>query len=445
MNKHLRALLARKEKAVAASQAILTAVAPDTDMTAEQQTAFDAHVEDVKQLNAQIERVNALIDAERAAPVVQAVSGIELPEAAVIGAVHDRAMDDPARGFAHFGEYLRAVQTAVVRPNAADQRLRFLGAAASSYANESVGADGGFLVPPQYATDIASVIESGESLFSRVRQIPVAGTTFSMPANETTAHGTTGVQAYWDSEADTITQSKPVFSTREVRLNRLTALIPVTEEALADAGALGSWIQMEAGEKMAFKVSDAILNGTGVGQPLGIMRAPCLVTQAKEGSQAADTLLAANVLKMFSRMPSRNRTNAVWIVNQDIEPLLPQLSVPVKNVAGTENVGGFPVYMPPGGLTGAQFGTLLGRPILLTESGGAIGDLGDIVFADLSQYIAITKGGVQSAESMHFWFDQNLRAFRFILRMGGMPWLSSAIARKNGSNTLSHFVTLEAR
>ena len=47
--------------------------------------------------------------------------------------------------------------------------------------------------------------------------------------------------------------------------------------------------------------------------------------------------------------------------------------------------------------------------------------------------------------SIHLWFDQNTTAFRFVMRMNGQPWLSAAIARKNGSNTLSHFVTLASR
>ncbi len=289
------------------------------------------------------------------------------------------------------------------------------------------------------------MIQAPESLLARTRQIPVSGNSFVVPANETTAHGTTGVQAYWDSEAATITQTKPAFSNREVKLNRLTALCPVTEESLEDAPALGSWIQGEAGVKMDFKVSDAIMNGTGVGQPLGFLASPALVTVSKEGSQTASTVVAANVLKMYSRMPAANRANAVWIINQDVEPLLPQMSVAVKNVAGTENVGGFPVYVPPGGLSGAQYGTLLGRPIVMVESAAALSSKGDISLVDLSQYIVITKGGVRAEQSMHFWFDQNMRAFRFVLRIGGMPWLSAAIGRKNGSNTLSHFVTLEAR
>jgi hypothetical protein len=149
-------------------------------------------------------------------------------------------------------------------------------------------------------------------------------------------------------------------------------------------------------------------------------------------SQPANSIYAENVLKMFSRMPAKNRARAVWVINQDVEPLLPQMSVKIKNVAGTENVGGLPVYVPPGGLTGAQYGTLLGRPIVMTESAAALSSLGDISLCDFNEYIAITKGAVRAEQSMHFWFDQNLRAFRFILRVGGQPWLSAAMARKNG-------------
>lgn len=442
MNKALRALLARKSKHVADARALMDLAAKESrDLTDEEQASFDGLMADAEALNPQIEREQRLIEAERTV----AGQPLDLPDGSRIESGEPQAARDPQRGFAHFGEYLNAVRTASVRPQAADERLLILSAGPTTYANETVGADGGFLVPPQYSTEIASVIESGESLFSRVRQIPVSGNTFIFPRSEVTAHGTTGIQAYWDAEGDTINQSKPAFKNSEIKAARLTALVPVTEESLEDAAALGAWMQMEAGEKMGFKVTDGILNGTGVGMPLGIMNAPCLVTVNKEGSQASDSLLAENVLKMFSRMPARNRANAVWVMNQDMEPLLPGLFVAIKNVAGTENVGGMPVYVPPGGLTGSQYGTLLGRPIVMTEAAAALGDLGDIVFADLRQYMAIVKGGIRSDQSMHFWFDQNIRAFRFVLRMGGMPWLSAQIARKNGSNTLSHFVTLQAR
>jgi hypothetical protein len=46
---------------------------------------------------------------------------------------------------------------------------------------------------------------------------------------------------------------------------------------------------------------------------------------------------------------------------------------------------------------------------------------------------------------MHLWFDQDLTAFKFRMRVDGQPWLSTAISPLNGSNTMSAFVALATR
>lgn len=434
MNKRLSALLQRKSAAVESMKTI-TAAAGDADFTAEQTAAFNAAKADATSAQASIEQMQAVIEADRA---------LVLPEGSSVIGVTDNRAADPTHGFAHFGQFLGAVRHSTLRPQASDSRLQ-IAAAATTYANESTGADGGFLVPPQYAAEIMSVIESNEPLLNRARQVPVSSNSLIMPVSEETAHGTNGVQAYWDNEASTITQTKPVFQNREIKLNRLTALVPVTEESLEDAPALGAWVNMLAGEKMAFKVTDAILNGNGVGAPLGIVAAPGTVSQAKETSQVAATIVGENVLKMWSRMPFASRSRAVWLVHSDCEVQLAQMNIKIKNVAGSENVGGIPVgYTLPSPMTGPN-ALLFGRPVVPVEACAALGTVGDIVLADMSQYVAITKGAIKADQSMHFYFDQNARAFRFVLRLGGQPWLSAAITRKNGSSTQSHFVTLATR
>src|SRR6185295_5611766 len=115
---------------------------------------------------------------------------------------------------------------------------------------------------------------------------------------------------------------------------------------------MDSYLRKKAPEKIDYKVSDAIYRGNGSGMPQGVLTADCLVTVAKETSQPADTLVSKNVFKMWSRMYAPCRRNAVWLINQDLEPELYSMTVPVKNVAGTENVGGAPVYIPAGGLNG---------------------------------------------------------------------------------------------
>lgn len=345
-------------------------------------------------------------------------------------------------GFHTLGHFAQAVRAGIVNPGNMDGRLR---AALSTYGNESTGADGGFAVPVDFKTEIMRLVEAEESLFSRCDSSPTASNSVTVITDETSAYSTSGVRVYTRAEAAAMTQSKPSLKELTVKLNEIYAFVPMTDELLQDAPLMSSYLTTKAGEAIQFKMNDYIVNGTGAGQFLGIMNSGALVTVAAEGSQTADTLHGDNVVKMWARMPGGVRGRSVWLINQDLEPQLMKLGVVVGTPSGTAT-GGVPVYMPPGGLSASPFGTLLGRPVILTEACAAIGDLGDIILAYMGGYFAPFKsGGIKSDVSMHLYFDQGVTAFRWTMRAGGQPWLSAPIARKNGSNTLSHFVTLAAR
>lgn len=355
-------------------------------------------------------------------------------------------LEERARwGFRDFGEFCSSVRAAATNPSGMDQRL--IQNALSTYGSEAVGADGGFAVPPEWRSQINQLVAGEDSLLSRTDQQTAAGNSITFPVDESTAwQSTGGILAYWDSEAATMTQSKPALREVQIKLHRLTALVPVTDELLEDSAALGSYVSRKAGEKLAFQVNNAIINGTGVGQPLGILNAPCTVSVAKIASQVAATVHAKNVVAMMARMPAASFGRAVWLVNQDVMPQILQLGFPVTD--GTTTVAGAgALYMSPGQFANqSTYGSILGRPIVVTEACSTLGTVGDIVLADLSQYLTVVKsGGVKSDTSIHLYFDQNTTAFRFVQRMSGQPWLSAAITRKNGSNTLSHFVTLATR
>lgn len=352
-------------------------------------------------------------------------------------------------GFRNLGEMAWHIRNAAVtKGTRIDSRLEAL-ASASTYGNEASGSDGGFSVPPDFRNSIMETVLGEDSLLNRCDTVTVAGNSFTCPMDETTPWQTSGgVLAYWDGEAAAATQSKPQLQERTIRLNKCRALVPVTEELLEDSSAMDTYLRRKAPLKIAFKVALAIVQGTGTGQPLGILNSPCLVTAAAEGGQTADTLVGANVLKMYSRMYAPSRSKAVWLMNQDVEPQLLKLSIPGTDNAGNAVTGwGTTVYMPPGGLSASPYGTLLGRPIVSTQACETIGDVGDLIFADLSQYLVILKGGPNPRveTSMHLWFDQDLVAFKFVLRVGGMPWWSTTVSARDGSATYSPFVALAAR
>lgn len=363
------------------------------------------------------------------------------------GRVLSNAARDTSRwGWKHYGEYLNAVRHFSVS-NGSKVDPRLVSDAPTSYGQEGVGPDGGFAVPPEWRSAIMSLIGTEGSLFGMTDQQQSSSNSITFPVDETTAwQSTGGIQAYWEGEAAQFTQSKPSLKSVTLRLHKLTALVPMTDELLDDAASMAAYVQRKAPEKIDYKITDALVNGNGAGQPLGLLNAPCAVTVAKEGSQVADTLIGANVIKMWARMPARNRRNAVWLVNQDIEPQLLSLNVVHKDGTGAAMADGSPVYIPPGGWSGSPYGTLFGRPVIATEACGTVGDLGDIIFVDLSAYLTVAKvGGVRSDVSIHLWFDYDITAFRFIIRLAGQPWLSAPIARAKGSNTLSTVVLLEAR
>lgn len=99
--------------------------------------------------------------------------------------------------------------------------------------------------------------------------------------------------------------------------------------------------------------------------------------------------------------------------------------VPVKNNADTENVGGGPIawlwFQPQAG--GEQ--TLLGRPIVVSEFCSVLGTEGDIVLADLSEYLIAMRPALRVEMSTGPLWNTNEISLRVVARLGGQPSLSA--------------------
>lgn len=401
--------------------------------------AVEAHTARATELKTAMDRAAEAVQAERAAADAERLLAPvreSLDREPQITGGEDRAQFDPLGGFRTFGDFTSAVLNAG-RPNgAADNRLRIGAQAPSTYGNEGTGADGGYLVPPEYARQIFQVSLEEGSFLPLTNQLPIEGNSITFPSDETTPWGSDGVRVYWAGEATAATQTKPKLGERTLKLRKLLGLVPLTDELMADATASGSYVRNVLGRSLAWKVNDAIVNGSGVQVPLGYRSAACLVSQAKETSQTADTIVAANVAKMLGRLPggSLASSRTRWLVSND-----------ALNQVITMTLGDQPIWTPPqSGFKDAPMGFLLGRPIIVTQVCQTLGDAGDIQLVDFGQYVTIAKGP-EYAESMHLFFDYGLGAFRLTFRMDGQPWLSAAISPANGSTTLSPFVQIEAR
>lgn len=351
---------------------------------------------------------------------------------------------------AAFGTFLKAVAECA-RGGIVDPRLAATPTAAASGLNTSVGSEAGFLVRTDFSTALLNRAMEDSVLANQCTTIDIGegsdGIELPYVDESSRVNGSRwgGVQVYRRAEADTVTASKPKFGLLEIRLEDMMGICYSTDRAMRDAVSLGQIIQLAFASEFSFKVDDEILRGTGAGQCLGLLNSPALVSVAKETSQVAATLVAENVIKMRSRLRARNRPSAVWFYNQELDAQLPQMNIKVKNVAGTENVGGFGVYVPAGGLSGAQFDTLFGRPMMPIEQAEALGTKGDIFLADLKEYLLIRKGALETQESIHVRFLYGENTFRFTYRINGAPAWKQPLSPYKGSATQSPFITLDTR
>jgi HK97 family phage major capsid protein len=345
---------------------------------------------------------------------------------------------DPRAGFAHLADFALSVVQASRPGGRMDERLQALqyGAAPADFHQEAGTAEG-YLVPTEFRQAIWGLVFNGDDILGMVSPEPTSSNSVELEADESTPWGATGVTAKWRSEASQMVAQKidPV-DPRMVKLYELYAFVTASDELLRDAPRMNSRLTNKAAMAIRWKASEAIIRGTGAGQPLGWMKSAALVSVAKEDAQVKDTIVTDNVTKMYTRLLDMPGGKPRWLANRDIVPQLMKLVI-----------GDQPMWTPPvAGLREAPGGFLLGLPIQWSEHAETLGDQGDLQLIDPVGYYATQReDGPQFASSIHLYFDYGLQAFRWTFRFGGQPYLSAPVSPAKGANTRSHFVVLDAR
>lgn len=331
-------------------------------------------------------------------------------------------------GFKSFGDFLHTIK---VEPG--DTRLKAL--------SEAEDSSGGFLVPEEMRKDLLTLVLESSVIRPHATSFKMGSETLSIPRIVDTSHSSNlfgGVIAYWTKESTAVTATEPEFGLIKLTAKKLMGYTYAPNELLEDSAInLELLIKKCFSESISWFEEEAFIRGDGAGEPLGILNSGAVIEVSKETGQAADTILAENVWKMYSRMFPASVKKAVWLANPNIKPELYAMAVPI----GT---GGVSVYLPAGGISQTPYDTLCGRPVLFTEHCSTLGDAGDLLFCDLSYYIIGDRRQLTVAASPHIRFTTDQTAWRFTQRVDGQPWLNTYFTPKRGS-TLSPFISLEAR
>ncbi len=337
--------------------------------------------------------------------------------------------------FENLGDFARAVYSN-------DPRL-FQNATGMS---GGVGADGGFYVPPGFLAGLVDGSLQEEAIRPRATVIPMTSGAMTLPMFDATnrASSLAGLEPEARSEGTEGTAQTGLVRTVQLTAKKLMILVPTTAELMEDGGPVFDMLLKKfMQDSLSQKLDDLFLNGSGAGEALGIVNAPCAVSVAKDSSQVAATVTPTNLAGMVARLAPGSFAKAVWMCHSSVLASLFVMAVKVQNVAGTENVGGF----GPGWFTVNADGSmsLLGRPLIVSDRCQQLGTVGDIVLADLSQYLVGIRGEARLAVDTSVGFKSDEIYFRLTMRVDGLPLLGSAITPRNGTSTLSPFVTLATR
>jgi HK97 family phage major capsid protein len=241
-----------------------------------------------------------------------------------------------------------------------------------------------------------------------------------------------GIIVYWTPESGTIALNDARFGRVVLEAKKLTGACVVPNELLQDSiVTFAAFMNTLFPEAIAFAEDRAFLTGTGVGEPMGVLNSPAVVSPARTGGGLAVDW--ADVVNCYARMLPQSLSRAVWVVAQDNIPSILQLTMAANS----------PVSLVASMSSGAPV-TILGRPVIFTEKTPATTTLGDFAFIDFGYYLIGDRQVMTASSSEHIRFQTDETMYKIIERVDGRGWIQSAITPANGGATLSPFVVLAA-
>jgi len=248
-----------------------------------------------------------------------------------------------------FGAYLRSGDDDALRG------VELEGKAMST----AIAADGGYLVDPQTAETIASVLRSTASIRQVANVVNVEATSFDVLID------TTELGAGWSSEtgaqAETAT---PSIERITIPLHELSALPKASQRLLDDAAFdMEGWLAGRIADRFARAEAAAFVSGDGADKPTGFLTHPAvdndIWTWGNLGyvpsGAAGDFAGADAIVDLVYALGAQYRANASFVMNSKTAGAVRKLK---------DNDGRF---LWSDGLAAGEPARLMGYPVLIAE------------------------------------------------------------------------------
>lgn len=315
----------KRAKAWDAAKAFLdTKRGNDGLLSAEDTATYEKMEADVVALGKEIERLErqAAIDAELNAPTSSAI--VNQPQ---------RPGEDKKTGRAR-DEYRR------------DFFAAMRGRPVTNVLSEGVDADGGYLVPTEFENSIVQGLDE-DNVIRKLAKTITTSVERKVPIAATPSVAT------WVAENGTIPESGVTFDQKTLDAYKLTDLVKVSVELLADSMFnLEAYLATEFARAMGVAEEEAFCIGTGTGQPSGIFTA--------NGGQVGTTTGGAaitfdDVINLVYSLKTPYRRNAVFLTNDSTVSAFRKLKdsngqylwQPALAQGQPDRLFGYPLYTSP--------------------------------------------------------------------------------------------------
>ncbi|GKY88727.1 phage major capsid protein [Sinisalibacter aestuarii] len=242
--------------------------------------------------------------------------------------------------------------------------------------NTAVASDGGYLVDPETAASIASVLSSTASIRAIANVVKVEATSYDVLID----HGEVG--SGWATESGSVSEtSTPSIERISIPLHELSALPKASQRLLDDAAFdIESWLAGRIADKFARAEADAFINGDGVDKPTGFLTHPAVANAAwvwgalgYVASGVSGDFDADTVIDLVYALDAEYRAGASFVMNSKTAGAVRKM----KDLDGR--------FLWSDGLAAGEPARLMGYPVLIAEDMPDIGaDATPIAFGNFA-------------------------------------------------------------
>ncbi len=294
---------------------------------------------------------------------------------------------------------------------------------------EGIDTSGGFLVPEDLLNTIIAKEPAATSVSGRLRRFTTSRDSVLIPKVNYTTDDiyTTGMRVTWTGEVPASSTAhrvtEPVFGQTRIPIFTAMMSLPLTIDMVEDSAFdVTAWITGKFTETIALLRDNMALNGTGAGQPFGILANPNATDNPATVATGVSAAITWDGLQnLVWALPDQYDGNACHVFNKAstglaISKLVDGDGRPLWTVGSADT-----------GLVGSpKQRTLLGYDVIYSAFMPNVGaSTYPIIFGDLRGYYAVDRVGMAIQVLRERYAEENQIVVLGRVRFGGLvaePW-----------------------